>query len=70
MCSKSRMFQDRFRILLQRLLLQGFVTTGLGVTALLPGQRALTPVASLAGNPGRKLSFGLLRRDEDVSEPH
>eukprot|EP00434_Breviolum_minutum_P019748 symbB.v1.2.017424.t1/scaffold1359.1/size123592/9 len=66
--SKARIYQDRFRILHQRLLLQGeFVTEGLGATSLMPGQRKLTSVASLVGNPGRKLSFGLLRREEDES---
>lgn len=66
--SKNKIYQDRFRILQRRLLLGGeFATEGLGVTTLQAGQRMLTSVASIVGNPGRKLSFGLLRRQEDES---
>eukprot|EP00933_Yihiella_yeosuensis_P015880 TRINITY_DN1370_c1_g1_i1.p1 TRINITY_DN1370_c1_g1~~TRINITY_DN1370_c1_g1_i1.p1 ORF type:complete len:573 (+),score=100.90 TRINITY_DN1370_c1_g1_i1:182-1720(+) len=65
--SKSRIFADRYHVLLQRLLIEGKLVTEAQATtgALLPGQRVLTPVESLVGNPGRKLTFGLLSRQHD-----
>eukprot|EP00931_Biecheleriopsis_adriatica_P074002 TRINITY_DN48192_c0_g1_i1.p1 TRINITY_DN48192_c0_g1~~TRINITY_DN48192_c0_g1_i1.p1 ORF type:complete len:559 (-),score=115.04 TRINITY_DN48192_c0_g1_i1:85-1761(-) len=65
--SKARIYADRFHILLQRLLLEGKLVpeAQAALGALLPGQRVLTPVESLVGNPGRKLTFGLLSRQHD-----
>jgi len=60
--AKAKIYSDRYHILLQRLFLEGkLIPEAQAVSgALLPGQRILTPVESLVGNPGRKLTFGLL----------
>jgi len=66
--AKAKIYADRYHILLERLLLEGkLVPEALMMTggALLPGQRILTPVESLVGNPGRKLTFGLISRQHD-----
>eukprot|EP00928_Gymnodinium_smaydae_P062396 TRINITY_DN46273_c0_g1_i1.p1 TRINITY_DN46273_c0_g1~~TRINITY_DN46273_c0_g1_i1.p1 ORF type:complete len:573 (+),score=134.88 TRINITY_DN46273_c0_g1_i1:61-1719(+) len=65
--AKAKMFIDRYMLLWQRLLLEGeLVPEALAKdNALLPNQRILTPVESLVGNPGRKLTFGLLSREHD-----
>lgn len=64
---KSKIYADRYHMLMQRLLLEGKVVTEAeaSIGAVLPGQRVLTPVESLVGNPGRKLTFGLLTRLQD-----
>lgn len=63
---KAKIYADRYHLLLQRTLLEGkLVTEAEAASGLLPGQRVLTPVESLMGNPGRKLTFGLLSRVHD-----
>mmetsp|Transcript_64930 Transcript_64930/g.141520 ORF Transcript_64930/g.141520 Transcript_64930/m.141520 type:complete len:554 (+) Transcript_64930:69-1730(+) len=64
---KSKMYADRYHLLWQRLLLEGELIpeADAQLAALLPGQRVLTPVESLVGNPGRKLTFGLLSRTHE-----
>lgn len=68
-CSaKSKIYADRFHILLQRMLLEGKLVMEAYVKAngtVLPNQRILTPVESLVGNPGNKLTFGLLTRVQE-----
>lgn len=68
--AKSKIFADRYQLLYQRILLEGeMVTEAEAATgAILPGQRVLTPVESILGNPGRKLTFGLLSRTDDTSK--
>uniref|UniRef100_A0A7S4RG91 DNA polymerase epsilon subunit n=1 Tax=Alexandrium monilatum TaxID=311494 RepID=A0A7S4RG91_9DINO len=65
--AKAKIYADRYHLLLQRLLLEGRLVTEAEAMAgaVLPGQRVLTPVESLVGNPGRKLTFGLLTRLQD-----
>mmetsp|Transcript_62824 Transcript_62824/g.147363 ORF Transcript_62824/g.147363 Transcript_62824/m.147363 type:complete len:552 (+) Transcript_62824:13-1668(+) len=70
--SKGRIYQDRYHLLYQRLLLNlkedgqpALVPESKALAGLFPGQRVLTTVASLVGNPGRKLTFGLLRKIDD-----
>lgn len=67
--TKPRIYRDRYHLLLQRLLLEGKVVIDAEAAtgALLPGQRVLTPVESLVGNPGWKLTFGLMSRVHDDS---
>ncbi|CAE7941766.1 DPB2 [Symbiodinium necroappetens] len=70
--SKGRIYQERYEMLYHRLFLNlnenlqpSLVPEAKAVQGIFPGQRALTTVASLVGNPGRKLTFGLLRRLDD-----
>lgn len=65
--SKAQIYANRYHILLQRILLEGTLVPEAHATqgGVLPGQRVLTPVESLIGNPGRKLTFGLLSREHD-----
>lgn len=67
--TRSQIYADRYHILWQRLLLEGeLVPEALSAeSGVLEGQRVLTPVESLVGNPGRKLTFGLLSREHDNS---
>mmetsp|Transcript_58691 Transcript_58691/g.132296 ORF Transcript_58691/g.132296 Transcript_58691/m.132296 type:complete len:550 (+) Transcript_58691:51-1700(+) len=64
---KAKIYADRYHMLLQRLLLEGKIVTEAEAAAgaVLPGQRVLTLVESLVGNPGKKLTFGLLKRIHD-----
>ncbi|CAK0836830.1 unnamed protein product [Prorocentrum cordatum] len=64
---KSKIYADRYFILLQRLLLENRLVTEAEAAAIgvMPNQRVLTPVESLVGNPGRKLTFGLMSRVQD-----
>lgn len=59
---KAKIYQERFYILWQRLLLEGeYVPEAIAKgQPLLPHQKVLTPVESLAGNPGRKVTFGVI----------
>merc|ERR1719498_1697761 len=60
--SKVKIYTDRYHMIWQRLLLSGdFVpeVEAIGVK-LLPGQRVITPVESLVGNLGHKITFGLI----------
>lgn len=70
-CSaKAKIYADRYHILLQRLLMQGRLVTEADVKrqgSLMPNQRLLTHVESLVGNPGKKLTFGLLTKVQDGS---
>jgi len=62
--SKVKIYADRYHILWQRLLLTGNwvpEVEAIGAT-LLPGQRVITPVESLVGNLGHKITFGLISR--------
>lgn len=77
--AKAKIYADRYHLLLQRLLLEGRLVREAEAMAgaLLPGQRVLTPVESLVGNPGRKLTFGLIARLQDegrrrwaIEDPH
>eukprot|EP00439_Symbiodinium_sp_Y106_P022719 s2020_g2.t2 len=70
--SKGRIYQERYEMLYHRLFLNlnenlqpSLVPEAKAVQGIFPGQRVLTTVASLVGNPGRKLAFGLLRRLDD-----
>uniref|UniRef100_A0A7S0B8A7 DNA polymerase epsilon subunit n=1 Tax=Pyrodinium bahamense TaxID=73915 RepID=A0A7S0B8A7_9DINO len=65
--AKAKIYADRYHLLLQRLLIEGKVVTEAEAMAgaVLPGQRVLTPVESLVGNPGKKLTFGLITRRQD-----
>lgn len=65
--AKAKIYHDRYYLLWQRLLLEGeyVAEADLQDGALLPGQRVLTPVESLVGNPGRKITFGLISRTHD-----
>lgn len=65
--AKAKIYTDRYQILWQRLLLEGeYVPEAETLDgALLPKQRVLTPVESLVGNPGVKITFGLLTRIHD-----
>jgi len=67
--AKAKLYADRYHLLLQRILLEGKLVPEAEFTAsgglLMPGQRILTPVESLVGNPGTKLTFGLLTRLHD-----
>jgi len=64
---KAKMYADRYHVLLQRLLLESKLVLEADASngSLLPGQRVLTPVESLVGNTGRKLTFGLISRLQD-----
>lgn len=64
--TKVKIYADRYHLLYQRLLLTGdYVTEAeAGQSGLLPGQRVLTPVESLMGNPGTKTTFGLISRTQ------
>jgi len=64
---KGKIYTDRYHLLWQRLLLDNKLVpeAEAAITGLLPGQRVLTPVESLVGNPGKKLTFGLLSRALD-----
>jgi len=64
---KAKMYADRYHVLLQRLLLESKLVLEADASngSLLPGQRVLTPVESLVGNAGRKLTFGLISRLQD-----
>lgn len=61
---KTKIYAERYQLLWQRLRLEGsFVPESeVATEGLLEGQRVITPVESLVGNPGRKLTFGLLSR--------
>lgn len=65
--AKAKMFADRYHVLWQRLMQEGgYVSSAeaeMGST--LPGQKVITPVESLVGNKGRKLTFGLISRTSD-----
>jgi len=65
--AKAKIYADRYHLLLQRLLLDNRLVTEAEAAAgdLLEGQRVVTPVESLVGNPGRKLTFGLMTRVRD-----
>jgi len=65
--AKAKIYQDRYNLLLQRTLLENKLVTEEEAAAggVLPGQRVLTKVESLQGNPGNKLTFGLLSRMQD-----
>lgn len=68
--SKCKIYADRYQILWSRLLLKGeFVPEVEAIgSALMPGQRVITPVESLVGNLGKKTTFGLMSRaDQDDS---
>jgi len=62
--SKIKIYANRFQVLWQRLLTEGKYVPeveSVGVT-LMPGQRVITPVESLVGNLGEKITFGLLSK--------
>lgn len=65
--SKSRIYADRYHTIWQRLLIQGPYVAEVDAAAggALPGQQVLTPVESLVGNLGNKVTFGLLSRAPD-----
>lgn len=65
--SKVKLYTGRYYMLWQRLLLQGkYIPEVESVGGrLLPGQRVVTPVESLVGNLGKKLTFGLISRAPD-----
>mmetsp|Transcript_49769 Transcript_49769/g.115497 ORF Transcript_49769/g.115497 Transcript_49769/m.115497 type:complete len:550 (-) Transcript_49769:89-1738(-) len=67
--AKAKIYADRYHVLLQRLLTEGkmIMENEAMSGAVLPGQRILTPVESLVGNPGKKLTFGLIKRVHDES---
>jgi len=64
---KAKVYADRYHLLLQRTLLEGQLVAEeeAAGSGLLPGQRVLTKVESLQGNPGSKVTFGLLTRAYD-----
>lgn len=61
---KAKIYSARYYMLLQRTLLEGKLVTEEEAQAngLLPGQRVLTKVESLQGNPGDKTTFGLISK--------
>jgi len=65
--AKVKLYADRFHTLWARLLLEGKLVPEVDAAdgSLLPHQRVVTPVESLVGNPGRKLTFGLISRVTD-----
>eukprot|EP00929_Paragymnodinium_shiwhaense_P029281 TRINITY_DN16813_c0_g1_i1.p1 TRINITY_DN16813_c0_g1~~TRINITY_DN16813_c0_g1_i1.p1 ORF type:complete len:561 (-),score=121.19 TRINITY_DN16813_c0_g1_i1:208-1890(-) len=65
--AKAKIYTERYHCLWQRLVLQGEMVPEAQArdVQLLPGQSVLTPVGSLIGNPGRKLTFGLISREHD-----
>lgn len=65
--TKAKIYSERYHVLWQRLVLQGELVPEAQTkeAPLLPGQSVLTPVGSLIGNPGRKLTFGLVSREHD-----
>lgn len=65
--AKARIYADRYHIIWQRLLIQGPYVAEVDAAAggALPGQQVLTPVESLVGNLGSKVTFGLLSRAPD-----
>lgn len=66
---KAKIYIDRYHLLLQRMLLEGKLVSEEDAASggVLPGQRILTKVESLQGNPGPKITFGLLSRVRDES---
>jgi DNA polymerase epsilon subunit 2 len=67
--TKAKIYIDRFNLIWQRILLENeLIPEAIAADVeLLPNQRVLTPVESLIGNRGRKLTFGLLSREHDSS---
>jgi DNA polymerase epsilon subunit 2 len=67
--SKTKIYTERFHILWQRLLLQGTYVPEFDAAGgnVLPGQRVITPVESLVGNLGKKLTFGLISSVQEDS---
>mmetsp|Transcript_92872 Transcript_92872/g.174848 ORF Transcript_92872/g.174848 Transcript_92872/m.174848 type:complete len:555 (-) Transcript_92872:80-1744(-) len=65
--SKIKIYADRYMTLWQRLLIQGKLVPEVEAVdgGINPDQRVLTPVESLVGNPGRKLTFGLISRAQE-----
>lgn len=76
--SKAKIYQDRYHLLWQRLLLDGdFIPEAETTDGLIPGKKVLTPVASIVGNPGKKITFGLISRFQQdafrgwtIEDPH
>jgi len=68
--AKMQLYVERYHLLWQRLLLDPGLTSEAMASSsgILPGQRVVTPVESLVGNPGPKLTFGLLSRDPSANE--
>merc|ERR1740121_2982932 len=60
--AKAKIYHERYQILLQRMLLEGklVLEEDVSFNGLIPGQRVLTKVESLKGNPGNKIVFGLI----------
>eukprot|EP00927_Polykrikos_kofoidii_P020363 TRINITY_DN19644_c0_g2_i1.p1 TRINITY_DN19644_c0_g2~~TRINITY_DN19644_c0_g2_i1.p1 ORF type:complete len:554 (+),score=92.68 TRINITY_DN19644_c0_g2_i1:135-1796(+) len=65
--TKAKIYCDRYHLLWQRLVLEGELVpeASAGEVKMNPGQRILTPVESLVGSKGRKLTFGLISREHD-----